>query len=190
MTVGLTYDLDLSAYTDREQVEAGEKVPADWYRTVLSEHYEDHNKEGQFVFEFKVNGGLYDGKKLFYRLTDPRYMDDEGKAKMARSRIGIVASRLGLIRDEDLGKPNTSVDFDQAVGHEFVVRVQEQTNKTSGETFSGIGYVEIYPLDHPKLPKDVRAKLQLPPARDGGKGGSKAAAGAAGQAAKDDFSDL
>lgn len=190
--MGLTFELDLSGYTDRDQIEAGDSVPVGWYRTSLDEHYEDANKEGQFVFVFKALGGLYDGKKLFYRLQHPGYIDDQKKAQYARSRIGMLASRLGLIGDDDLGKSNMGVDFDKAIGQEVVVRVVEQKGREEGaRAFIGIGYADVYPPDHPKIPKDVRALLQLPPARESaGKGTTKTALPTGAGAKKDDFADL
>jgi hypothetical protein len=172
--MGLNLELDLTETKTREQAEAGDQVPVGWYLADLDDCNEDSSNNGQFVFEFVARGGLYDGKKLFYRFMDPREIEDEKKKRTATNRVQMLASRLGLIREDQFGQPGVTIDFDKAIGRRVVVHVKEQVfdqrdesgNKTGDKRhFTGIDYSGVYPVDHPKIPKEVRESLKLGPAR-------------------------
>lgn len=182
--MGFQFDLDLSGKESIEQVENGDRVPPAWYRASCSDHYEDEAKGGgEYVLEFEIAGGMYDGKKLYYRFKDPAIVEDEKKQRTAANRVGLLAARLGLIDQGALGK-RAALDFDKAIGREVVLHVTDQ--KTDRGNYVGIDYGGIFPLDHEKIPDDERKRLKLP--AKGAGGGSSAGAGPA--AKKDDFADI
>lgn len=204
--MGLTYELDLSTAPTREAAEAGDRPPVDWYTADVTDHYEDHNDECGYILEFVIkrgarSGDAFTGKKLLYRFRSPghaEYAGDAKKQRTAQNRIQMLASRLGLFGDDALGKANVAVDFDQTIGKAAVVQVAERKGDTA--TFTEISYSGVFPPDHPKIPKEVRAALSLPPAREdkGAAAASKTAPSSNGTthaavppaAVKDDFSDL
>jgi hypothetical protein len=200
--MGFQAELDLSEQQSMEQVENMDRVPVGWYRAQCVDHYEDAKAEdgGQYVLEFDIQGGLYAGKKLFYRFKDPAIVDDEKGKKTARSRVSMLAARFGLITQDQLGKPGVPIDFDKSIGREVVLQVTEQKTQNGG-TFIGLAYAGIYPLDHEKIPDNVRKDLNLPASRakTAAPGASGAAGGTAAPGAnrvgtpthkKDDFADI
>jgi hypothetical protein len=192
-------DLDLTGVTDLKQIENAGRVPPGWYRVSVTDHFEDTQKEGTLVWEFTITGGAFDGKKLFFHPNLPScYPDDPDKAKKAADRLSSLGLRFGLITDADKGKA-VGVDFDRTMGMDMVVKVNERKG-TEGGIFWEIGYLDVYPPNHERIPKDVRAALQLPPARDkratvaaptanNGHAAAPAVAGAK-PAAADPFADL
>jgi hypothetical protein len=184
------FELDLTDVQSPEQLEAGPMVAPGWYRAIINDYYEDDNKEDDRVFEILIQGGTHDGRKLFYRFTRPEHYEDEKKAKTAKRRIGMLASRLGLVKQDDFGKV-TSVDFDAAINREIVIEVitdsydvvDEITGATVKKTSNKISYAGIFPLDHPDISDENRVALKLPPARPKATGATVPATNANGQPA-------
>lgn len=200
--MGFKSTLDLTSLTSREAIEAGELIPAGWHRAILSEHTETGKTPGEYQFEFTVNGGPFDGRKTWYRFMDPEVYGDEKKARTAANRIQMLASRLGLIADNNLGQPGCEIDFDSAVGREFVLSIEnnsyDETDRETGEKTGNkkhntrITYSGIYPLNHHSIPESARKALNLPPAASGSNSVAPASAppSPAKKSKARDFSDL
>lgn len=187
--MGLTMELDLTGQESREQMEAGDRIAVGWYRGVVDDHLDDRNNDGQYMLVCRVEGAGYDpaakrpiagfdGKKTKYFFSDPRTVDAD-KQKKALDRVQMLASRLNLVRDDQLGKPGVAIDFDQAVGTAIVFQIEVNTWDEKDELGQVVGkksthriaYAGIYPPDHEKIPADVREALKLPPARTKGSAG-------------------
>jgi hypothetical protein len=195
----MEFDLDLTDVQNEDQMEAGDRLPVGWYKATLTDFYDDHNKEGSSVFEWTVDGGVFDGQKTWDRCTDPASLDDPAKQKTALKRIKLLANRLGLVKKEDFGKPGVHVNFADAINAAMVLEVQEWSNKDNpSKKGTSIAFDGVYPPDHEKIPADVRQRLGLPPARkkdesEGGAAGAAAPNATGNNSPKkpaDDFSDL
>lgn len=177
--MGFQRTVNLAEDQSVESMDSGGKLSTGWYRTKLTDHYEDNTKPGQYVFEFTVDAGPFRGEKAWYRFDDPDTVEEEDKRKTAEKRIKMLGCRFGQIKPGDEGRSDVNLDFGAALDREFVIQIEEwkQTDPSTKEVTkrgTQIAWAGIYPLDHEKIPDNVRAELKLPPARAKG---SDAAAG-------------
>lgn len=180
--MGFQRTVNLTEVHNVETLDSGGKLGKGWYRTKLTDHYEDSTKPGEYVFEFTVSAGPFLGEKAWYRFDDPDTVEDESKRKTAEKRINMIGCRFGQIKSGDEGKNEVNLDFGAALDREFVIQIEEWTKndpvtKEVIKRGTQIGWAGIYPLDHEKIPDAVRAELKLPPARvkssdEAGTGGS------------------
>ena len=156
------FNLDLRGDNAETMDSGGNPIPG-CYAARLEDSYDDHNQEGITVLEFVIILGAFIGRKLFYRLSNPDLAINDQKARTAINRIKMIASRLGLIGEEDAGK-EVDVDFCEAIGWEGVVEFEERTypgDDGSPRTTRGIAYSGIYPSGHKDLAKKtLPAELQ------------------------------
>lgn len=201
--MGMTIELDLSGFKTEDEIESAGRLSPGWYRAQVHDHYENSQKPGQCVLVFQIQEGDHAGFKSDYRFEDPSYETDPAKQKRAMQRVMMLASRLGLINKQQVGKAGVSIDFDAAIGKDMVIQVTSRNSKDqfgNPVIYVNIAYEGVFPPDHPKIPADVRTALGLPPARAGAADAAPAAgnavrngaAAAARPAARvaDDFSDL
>lgn len=161
------FHVDLTS-DNADTVEAGDRLPPDWYRAVLDDCFEDTKNENQTAFRWKVKGGAFDGRVQFDHLGNPDFLNDDKAVTAVTRRAKILGSRMGLIQPDAYGK-EMDFDFADAISNEYVIQVVERKyqDKKTGEpkTINNVDFAGVYPLDHEKIPEDVRRKLQLPPAR-------------------------
>lgn len=174
------FTVDLTDETP-ETIDRGRSVEAGWYKCVLDDVYDD-SKNGDTVCEWKVMEGKYRDAKIFDRLRDPALATEGKHAEMSLRRIKVVASRLGLIKTDAYGQ-QADIDFMDAIGQEAVLQVKHRKYKDKDgneQEIDGVDFAGVYPLDHEKIPADVRKALGLPPAKTGdGPGGKPSAKTAA-----------
>lgn len=170
------FALDFSSDDDLDKIDRGNSVEPGWYRAVLTDTSEDKN--GNQSMEWTVKGGASDGSKVFDTLVNPSNPETEKGQKFCAQRAKLYASRLGLLKGEELGQSSVELDWMQAIGGEYVLNLaldsysDQQGNKREKvkPKFDG-----VFPLDHEKIPDAVRKALSLPPARK--KGGAPPTAG-------------
>ena len=162
-------ELDLTG-TDEDQIEQGGRTPPGWYLCRLKEVYPDADLDClKLVYE--VTAGSYRGSLIRDSLWDPAASDTPDKEKSARQRMNLIAHRLGLWGKGD-GGTRKGVNFAQAVGAEVAVNTQ----KRKDSDYANVTFDGVYPLDHHKLPDEVRKDLGItvpkrqPPKGEGAKG--------------------
>ena len=176
--MGMVLDLDLTKFDNQDDLEQGDKVPPGWYPARLTDHYEDQKNEGLYVFEYTLADacGAFGGKKMFQRINDPRSTDDPKKAATYMNRARALASRLGLVSTDALGR-QTQAEFDQAIDSDVVVKIVNRPDRDDpNKVWNEIDYLGVYPPNHPDVPDDERKRWGLPAARPKTGAGAKAAA--------------
>lgn len=169
------FAVDFTEDDDLEKIDRGNSLEPGWVRAVVTDTSEDKN--GGQSFEWTVKGGASDGAKFFDTLFNPSNSASEKGAKFCAQRAKLVASRLGLLKGDELGKA-VELDWMQAIGNEYVVKlVADNYKDTKGNDRESIkpAFDGIFALDHEKIPDAIRKALSLPPARK--KGGAPPAAG-------------
>jgi hypothetical protein len=150
-----------------ENLDRGRNADPGWYRAVLEDAYDDA-KSGRTVLEWSVMApGTWKGQKLFDRVSDPSTASSDSAAAITLRRIKLLGKRLGLIRPEHENH-QIDLDFLDAIGGEFVVEYVHRRYQDEGgnwQTSAEVAFDGVYPLDHPKIPENVRKALELPPAR-------------------------
>lgn len=163
----MAFKLNLSGAKSVEDLDRESHVEPGWYRAKV-EDATQNDKTGAEVIVCQVMGGRFDGCKADIQLQDPEQVTDVKKAERAISRIQVIATRLGLVSKEMLGNDDVDINFNDAIGKEVVIECEaREYTKDNGtkSSFTGIAYTGIYPLDHEKIPDQVRKDLGLPPAR-------------------------
>jgi hypothetical protein len=169
-------EYDLGAKTAAEVEAGGVLKQPGWYRVVL----EDLKPGEQPGFEkdlrliFKVTEGPFKGSIISEFLNYPDNAGNVEKGKKLREKRDIWATRMGLIPKDAKGRGG--INWSAAIGQEYVIEVTHQTWKADGERKAGektgIDYLGVYGLDHPKIPAAKRLELKLPAARKDDAGGN------------------
>jgi len=168
-------DLDLSDYT-AESIEKPDGVPPGWYAAMVSDVSKDE-KTGALLVKFEVVHGEHKGEFITERLWDPKRSDDQKKADTSRKRQVLWAKRLGLVRDEDFGKPGVRIDWSAATGRFYGIEVKERKYKDKDDNEKiarNIDYAGVYPANHEKVPEELRKELAGLVGTGGGTGGGDA----------------
>lgn len=159
-----------------ESVDALQALPG-WYKSTLESASED-GKTGAMILDFRITGPSFAGAHVKDRVWNPEYANEEKKIDATDKRAKAVMSRLGLLSKDEFGR-EVEVEFEEAVGKEFVLKViQDDFEGKDGKNVekTGLGYLGMFPTDHPSIPPDVRVKLGLPllagqePGKEDGKG--------------------
>lgn len=172
-------EFDLDEPLDERKTEAGGKMPPGWYLAKVFDIFPDSANDCTKL-EYEITAGPYAGKKVSDTLWDPNSSEDEDGRNKAIQRLKMVAMRIGAIADGE-----TKVRFPKAVGNPVILQlVREQKRKCEScdipppkrvrkcPSCSGkISYVDVpdgfvnpkydgvYPLDHDKVPDEVRQQL-------------------------------
>lgn len=174
----MSWDLDFRG-DNIEALEAGGRLPPGFYVAKVDNFAEDQ-KDGAGVFTFLVSAGPFAGQKTEAKLFNPKFADTAERAANAVRRAKVWAARLGLVGADDLTKI-VPLDFRKAVNHNCVLKMEtdsyEDRSGVKRETVK-VGYMGVYPLDHPDIPEDFRMAMNLGPARPRKPGDGKAAASA------------
>lgn len=148
-----------------EGVDTGGRVPAGWYRAFVHDVVDDV-KSGKTMIAFRITAGSQKDATVYERLSDPDLVESEKGKRVSLTRIKLFASRLGLIKADAFGR-QADGDFVDAIGTECVIQVVHRPypDKTTGapQVSVELDFAGIYPLDHAKIPADVRKALGLPP---------------------------
>lgn len=151
-----------------ENVDRQSKIPEGWYKAVLDDVVNDESK-GTCTLTFAIANGVYTGMTATDRLFDPEMEQDDAKRQRKIDKIATAATRLGLLKKEDLGKEDFVPVFEDAIGTEVVIEI-EHSKMQNGGMWAQVKWLGFYPLDHYDVPDNVREALQLPPAREAPKG--------------------
>jgi hypothetical protein len=169
------WTLDMTDQT-RETVEREARLEEDWYVGVLDDTHEDA-KSGQQVFEFVVKKGLktkvkYAGERHFERLSAPDLVEEKTE-KFHRKKAICWASRLGLLKDDYFGR-QVGIEWQDAIGNDYLLKIEHrkypEKDRVTGQPTGAMAVqvscgFAVFPLDHEKIPDEVRKGLELPPAR-------------------------
>lgn len=155
----LQFTLDLGDIKDEAEMERGLRVDPGWYLATCTDAYE--TKNSSFGLEFT----LKNGQKITDFLNDPALAESDAAMRVARQHMIVAAKRLGLIGAGNMGQQVT-LDWTDAIGREVVLHVKANNykDKNTGLQVEGnpkIDFAGIYPLNHPKIPEDVRKQLGL-----------------------------
>ena len=167
----MKFNLDLTdrKADDFDRLDANRRPEAGWYKCVLDDASEN-SQTGQFTFEWKVlaaaapANAVYVGAVIFDNVGNPETADSDKAAEMTLRRVGLLGKRLGLIKPENMGQ-HFDLDFADAINTEAVVHVEHRSYKDrdgSQREIDSVKFDGVYPLNHPKIPADVRAALGLP----------------------------
>ncbi|HZT79598.1 MAG TPA: hypothetical protein VFA26_05235 [Gemmataceae bacterium] len=163
----ITFRVDLQGTETLDALESGDGPPPGWHRARLEDVFEDKDRQGVVVFQYKGVGGIADGRAIFDRLTDPDACDDPKKAEVAGRRLRLLAKRLGLLTETDCGRSDVEKTWYDALGKEVVLHVTRRAYKDTktGEDKEAVGvdFAGVYPLDYPpdKLPKSCPAEARV-----------------------------
>lgn len=169
--MSVTTDLDLTGLTE-DDLERGGSVEAGWYRTIVTDAFEDAKNPGTIVLKFAVVGGPFDKYEIVERLFHPDNSEDAEKAKVAGRRMALFAKRLGLLGTADFGQA-VRLDWSNALGREVALKVIKRKYKDkNGNDRDGVNvdFAGIYQLTDERVPAEMR---------QGGGGGSVAASSSA-----------
>jgi hypothetical protein len=169
------WTLDMTDQT-RETVEREAKLEEDWYVCVLDDTHEDA-KSGQQVFQFVVKKGLktkakYADERHFERLSAPHLVEEKTE-KFHRKKANCWASRLGLLKDDSFGR-QVDIEWLDAIGNEYLLKIEHrkypEKDRVTGQPTGAMAVqvscgFAVFPLDHDKIPDEVRKGLELPAAR-------------------------
>lgn len=164
--MSLEEEIDFTGY-DADKVERGDSLAAGWYKVQVCDVYSDRKNQDAIVFEMQVIEGPDTGTKLFDRLNNPDSAETDNGRRFAAQRKRLFAKRLGLVAEFGAPRP---VNWLDAIGREIFVQVKERTYKDrNGEekTVTGVDYAGVYPLDHDKVPEEVRNNYQTPDGMSG-----------------------
>lgn len=191
--MGQTSDwaMDFGGDTSVADLDHGGRAPDGFHRVKLESVGEDEDGNKKLVFAITSAKGK--GAKVTEKLSNPVLLDGD-RAAGANKKAKFVATRLGLVSPEMMGKSGL-IQWDKAEGREYVVKVetramQKKADGTGGGEFTGLAYSGIFPLDHPDIPPATRAELSLPPARPRTSGETAAAAPKTAPASKVDLDNL
>lgn len=142
------------------------RAPDGYHRATLESAGED--EDGNVKLLFAVTSAKGKGAKQTEKLSNPILLDGD-RAMNAGKKAKLVATRLGLVSAEMMGKSGL-IHWDGAQGKEFVIKVETRTmpkkaDGSGGGEFTGLAYSGIFPLDHADIPAAVRTELGLPPAK-------------------------
>lgn len=199
--MGVLDDIDFGDL-DGEAVEQGGVLDTDgWYRAEL-ERLELNEKQTSLMFRFRVTDGPFKGCVSTEFIDLPEWVaNDEARDTVTR-KLGNWLHRIGLWDGIKGHKPDLSMPS-AAVGTELVIHIKTRRwkDKKTGvdRQATGIDFAGVFPLDHPRIPADVRRALALPEARKEGAIGQQQSPGAGGSGQRgrqtvpppiDDFGDL
>lgn len=184
---------------DPNGIEAGGMITVPgWYQVVVEDAYTDRKNGDSEVIECVVTAGPFKGAKKSVWLKHVDAADDPVKAK---NRFSAMGSRLGLVDEAKLaelkaaGQP-ASIDFAEAIGKECWLEMTKRKDQ-HGEDKVDASYIPLYPLDHERVPAEMRRSIGIevaekPPSetKRGGGGGGRKAAKTPPPATNGDFSDL
>lgn len=145
-----------------ESVDGIQPLPG-WYKATLESASED-GKTGAMILDFRITGPTFAGAHVKDRVWNPEYANEEKKIEATAKRAKAVMSRLGLLSKDEFGR-EIEVEFEEAVGREFALKViQDDFEGKDGKNVEkvGLGYLGMFPCDHPNIPPEARTKLGLP----------------------------
>lgn len=174
--MSLMIDLDCSP-EDFQTCDQSSQLEPGFYRAIVNEVYEDHAEPGCYVFKFKITHGPRRNQILTDWLRHPNLAQDTDKAKTMHKRFLGWLKRLGLITAEMAAAGKINCEIESSLGTEVVLKmvVKDQKEKVvdpygkeswqkTGQRFTNIDYMGVYPLTHYEIPDEMRAELELPPA--------------------------
>ena len=103
----MSLETDLNLDIDIDQAERGHSVPEGWYLAVVEDAQESPDQNGTLILTYLVEGGDFDGVKVYDRLYDPANAKDTDGAKACDHRRAIYAKRLGLVVRENPADPKS-----------------------------------------------------------------------------------
>lgn len=153
---------------DGEAVEQGGALDVDgWYRAEL-ERLELNEKQTSLMFRFRCTHGPFRGSVSTEFIDLPEWVANDEARDMVARKLACWLHRLGLWDGVKGHKPDMSMPS-PALGAPVVLHIKTRRwkdKKTGAEkSATGIDFAGVFPLDHPKVPADVRRTLELPAAR-------------------------
>lgn len=134
-----------------------------WYLATLESELENQ-ENGAEELTFRITGPRFKGQSCMKKINNPGLAETEkaaeGQIKVAR----LWATRLGLLKKEDAGKP-AEIDWSKAVGWKGVIELElHEYVRDDGKTGRSVQftYLGVYPTDHEKIPVAERVRLGLP----------------------------
>jgi hypothetical protein len=160
-------DLDLGGMSGDDAEAGGFLDVPGWYKAVVENVGEKEDKTS-VIFKFKVVEGPYRNSVVTEYLNLPEWAPSESARETGTKRLGGWFRRLG-IWDGTPMKGKARYNLDAAIGQEVMIHLKRRTytdKKTGKEKETvNIDFMGVYPLDHEKIPQDVRDKFHLPAAR-------------------------
>ena len=150
------FDLDLSfAPDDAQALEAGNVRQPGWYRAIVHDVTEEHDK-GFWELHYRVTAGPWAGSTIKDKLWKPENAADTAKAETSTKRIKLVLKRLGVWD----GVPGQrKISLADAIGKECWLKLGERTYKgQDGQPAKSVDveWAGIYPIDDERVPPEVR----------------------------------
>ena len=139
----MSLETDLNLDIDIDQAERGHSVPEGWYLAVVEDAQESPDQNGTLILTYLVEGGDFDGVKVYDRLYDPANAKDTDGAKACDNRRAIYAKRLGLVVRENPADPKSRyrvnlekcptgrVDWEAAIGQRVALKMTARTSRTT-----------------------------------------------------------
>ncbi len=203
----MAWKIDLT--NDTEETLDQIRAQPGWYRAVIESAGEEP-KMNNAIIEYKITAPTFIGARIKDTVFNPLNSQTEDKAAVCARRAKAVMKRLGLIQKDALGR-ETEIAWEAATGKEVVIHVVDEKYETKNGaegSRAGLGFLGMFPLDHPEIPVAERVRLGLPllegqalpkegeaPAKGSkangkAKGSTKAEAGATTAKTEADLSDL
>lgn len=163
----MDWAMDFGENKTLDELDHGGRAPDGYHRAKLVSLTDDEDGNKRLTFE--VVSAKAKGAKQTEKLSNPILLDGD-KAPKAAARNKTIATRLGLVTADMIGRKDALIRWDSAVGREYVIKVETRkmpvrADGGGGGEFTGLAYAGIFPLDHPDIPAAVRVELQLPAAK-------------------------
>jgi len=186
---------------DEAALENKGRLPSGYYQAEVMDCYPDQKDQTGIKVIYKITAGPFAGREVPDTIWNYENSDTDDKKKHALNRMLLVLKRLGA-RDPQ----STHINLRLAIGKHVVIQLgrkkepfcescrevvtraegdRSRTCPTCGgklkwvekdDEYANVQYEGVYPLDHPKIPDEVRVALDLPAANaaadDGGGNGN------------------
>ncbi len=175
--MSLMVDLECTP-EDFKTCDQSSQLEPGFYRAIVNEVYEDHREPGCYVFKFKITRGHRINQIVTDWLRHPALAEDADKAKVMHKRFMGWMKRLGLAKEEHAAAGRVNCEIESVLGNEYVLKMvlKDQKEKVTdtntgtekwqktGQRFTNLDFMGVFPLTHHEIPDDIRAELELPPA--------------------------
>lgn len=145
-----------------DRAEQGSQPTPGWCEIRLADVFTDD--DGNVNLEFRVAGGVNDGRKITDKVFDPDGAPDGEKRRKGLDRIIGLATRLGLVKRGVGG--TFDGDFTQAIGWTGYGHLTERKYKRqdgSDGVSVDLGWLGIYPrMYEDQTPADIKRRRKYP----------------------------
>jgi hypothetical protein len=123
----------------------GAKMFPEGFNRAILVSAEEHNTKNNSAIRLTLRNG------------DLEHREDLWLSEAAQARLSMFAKRLGLMSDDANAPAEIDVNFEDAVGNEYVIEVKWEQDQNE-QTISKLSYGGLWSLGHSK--KEVQAYLR------------------------------